>query len=165
MADGGRTGNNGSIPASRLGMGPTAPTRATPDGGWGKMGSLQPPPLGAAPEEMFMRRWVVLAVLPFLWSLSLPAAAEGINNFLIGVNGLITFPADPVMMVVTPSEELEDMPGFPVTGRVAGLIGGTGLGVIRLIGGVYDVVFTPVWVFPSMSPPPRFYLVPGIEEE
>ena len=50
--------------------------------------------------------FVVLSLL-----LAAPASAEGFNNLLAGLNGLITFPADPVMSTIDPPEEFGELPG------------------------------------------------------
>jgi hypothetical protein len=112
-----------------------------------------------------MRGLLVALVALLVLSIGAPAGAGGMNNLKSGVNAILTWPADPVMMVVTPPEKLEDMPGFPVTGRIAGLFGGTLLGAYRLTAGVYDLVFFPFWVLPAFSPSPRYELIPGIEYE
>jgi ABC-type uncharacterized transport system permease subunit len=113
-----------------------------------------------------MRRTVtVLVVLLAALSVAAPARAGGLQNLLIGLNGLLTFPADPVMMVVTPPEQLEDMPAFPVLGRIAGLVVGTLQGGYRAFSGATDVVTAAFIVVPSFSPQPRYQLIPGIEFE
>lgn len=102
--------------------------------------------------------------------------AEGIQNFLTGLNGILTFPADPVAQVILPPEKLEDMPGYEVTGRIAGLFGGTVQATSRVLGGAYDLVLCPVLIpielafrtdlgFPVFSPEPRYELIPWIEYE
>ncbi len=93
------------------------------------------------------------------------ARAEGIQNLVTGLNGILTFPADPVMQVYLPPEKLEDMPLYSVTGRIAGLFAGTLQGAHRALAGVYDVVLSPFVIFPVLSPQPRYELVPGIEYE
>lgn len=110
-----------------------------------------------------MRSLAVPLAVALLLASAAPAHAEGLNNLRAGVNSLITFPADPVMGVVSPPELIEDMPGFPVTGRVVGLFGGTLMGLYRAAGGVYDLVFFPFWIIPTLSPPPRYEVIPGIE--
>jgi hypothetical protein len=112
-----------------------------------------------------MRRLAVFAAVLSMLAVTSPAHAEGWNNLKAGVNGILTFPADPVALTITPPEKLEDMPGYPVTGRVVGLVAGTLLGGFRLLAGVYDVGTFPFWVLPTFSPEPRFELIPGIEME
>jgi hypothetical protein len=112
-----------------------------------------------------MRRTVIVLATLATLSVGTPARAGGLHNLLIGLNGLLTFPADPVMMVVTPPEQLEDMPGFPVTGRIAGLFVGTLQGGYRAFSGATDVVTSVLIVIPSFSPQPRFQLIPGFAYE
>ena len=83
------------------------------------------------------------------------------NRALAGLNGLITWPADPVMRVVHVSEAFEDAPLAPVTGRFLGLGGGLLLGVYRLTMGVLDIVFQPVPYMPMLSPVPRYKVIQG----
>jgi hypothetical protein len=85
--------------------------------------------------------------------------------FLGGSNGLITWPADPVMLTVNPTEEMLDMPGGVVTGRVVGFFAGTLQGIYRLTMGVLDVGLCPLRFFPVFSPEPRYKLIPGWEYE
>lgn len=112
-----------------------------------------------------MRRLAVFVAVLSVLAVTSPARANGMNNLKAGVNGILTFPADPVALTITPPEKLEDMPGYPVTGRVVGLVAGTMLGGFRLIAGVYDIIVFPLWVLPTFSPEPRFALIPGIEQE
>ena len=87
------------------------------------------------------------------------------NRALAGLNGLITWPADPVMMVVHVSEAFEDVPLAAVTGRFLGLGGGLLLGVHRLTMGVLDIVFQPVPYMPMLSPVPRYKAIPWFEHD
>lgn len=102
---------------------------------------------------------------------ALPARAGAVEiakNFAYGINGIVTAPADPVIQVVIPPEKLEDMPLFPVTGRILGLFGGTLQMIHRLAAGVYDIPFAPLAGAvepPLFSPPPRWALLPGVETE
>jgi hypothetical protein len=85
------------------------------------------------------------------------------NTFLAGANGLLTWPADPVMLTVQPTEEMLDMPGGVVTGRITGFFAGTLQGVYRLVTGAFDVALAPLTFFPMFSPEPRYKLIPGWE--
>ncbi|HEY8156980.1 MAG TPA: hypothetical protein VII72_22835 [Myxococcota bacterium] len=87
------------------------------------------------------------------------------NTFLAGVNGLITWPADPVMLAVRPTDEMREMPGGVVTGPVTGFFAGTLLGVYRLATGTLDVALCPLSFFPMFSPEPRYQVIPGWEHE
>jgi len=85
------------------------------------------------------------------------------NTFLAGVNGLITWPADPVMLAVRPTDDMRAMPGGVVTGPVVGFLAGTLQGVLRLVTGTLDVAFCPFSFFPMFSIEPRYKLIPGWE--
>jgi hypothetical protein len=87
------------------------------------------------------------------------------NTFLAGVNGVITWPADPVMLAVEPTEEMRDMPGGVVTGPVVGFFAGTLLGAYRLGTGALDMVLCPLSFFPMFSPEPRYQVIPGWEHQ
>jgi hypothetical protein len=87
------------------------------------------------------------------------------NTFLAGVNGLITWPADPVMLAVRPTDEMRSMPGGVVTGPVTGFFAGTLLGIYRLATGALDVTLCPLSFFPMFSPEPRYQVIPGWEHE
>jgi len=85
------------------------------------------------------------------------------NTFLAGANGVITWPADPVMLAVRPTEEMRSMPGGVVTGPVIGFLAGTLQGVYRLVTGSLDLVLAPLSFFPMFSPEPRYQVIPGWE--
>lgn len=85
------------------------------------------------------------------------------TTFLAGVNGIITWPADPVMLAVRPTDEMRDMPGGVVTGRVIGFFAGTLQGVYRVVTGTLDVALCPLSFFPMFSPEPRYQVIPGWE--
>jgi len=87
------------------------------------------------------------------------------NTFLAGANGLITWPADPVMLAVNPTDEMRSMPGGVVTGPVTGFFAGTLQGIYRLATGALDVVLCPLSFFPMFSPEPRYQVIPGWEHE
>ncbi len=87
------------------------------------------------------------------------------NTFLAGVNGVITWPADPVMLAARPTEEMRSMPGGVVTGPVTGFFAGTLLGVYRLVTGSLDIVLAPLSFFPMFSPEPRYQVIPGWEHQ
>jgi len=87
------------------------------------------------------------------------------NMFLAGVNGVITWPADPVMLAVRPTDDMRAMPGGVVTGPVVGFFAGTLQGVLRLVTGTLDVALCPFGIFPMFSIEPRYKLIPGWEHE
>lgn len=87
-----------------------------------------------------------------------PASARGLNNLMAGVTGVVTFWADPVWSAVDPPESFDDMVGAPVTPHVLGFAQGTLLMAYRATMGVLDIALFPFWVFPTLSPAPRFNL-------
>jgi len=91
--------------------------------------------------------------------------AEGVNGFLAGVNGILTFPYDLVYDVIWPPSNFDELPGAPATAHVLGIVSGGLTGVGRLGWGLLDVTLTPFWVVPTQSPPARLELIPFYEVE
>lgn len=87
------------------------------------------------------------------------------NTFLAGVNGIITWPADPVMLAIEPTDDMRGLPGGVVTGPVVGFFAGTLQGVFRLFTGTLDIALAPLTFFPMFSLEPRYKLIPGWEHE
>jgi len=87
------------------------------------------------------------------------------NRSLMGVNSMVTFPADPVMSTVEPREEFEDLPGAVVTSRVVGFFQGVLLGAYRVFAGSLDVLFSPLTPMKMLSPEPRYMLFDDVEHE
>jgi hypothetical protein len=85
------------------------------------------------------------------------------NTFLAGANGMLTFPADPVMLAIQPTDDMKALPGGVVTGPIVGFFAGTFQGVFRLFSGTMDVALCPFTFFPMFSIEPRFKLIPGWE--
>jgi hypothetical protein len=85
------------------------------------------------------------------------------NTFLGGLNGVVTAPADPVMLAIQPNDEMRAIPGGIVTGHILGFFAGTVQGVYRTLTGTLDVAFAPLAFFPMFSPEPRYKLIPGWE--
>ena len=77
------------------------------------------------------------------------------QKFLAGLNGFITWPADPVMMTVESDEVFPEQ----VAGRAIGVLAGTLQGVYRLLQGAFDMVLCPFGM-PMLSPEPRYTLIP-----
>ncbi len=90
--------------------------------------------------------------------------AEMGNAAGIGLNGLLTFPADPFMSFLDPPDDFEDIPGHQVAAPILGFGAGTALAVYRAMAGIYEILLAPI---PSamVSPEPRIELIPGIEHE
>ena len=112
-----------------------------------------------------MRGIAAAAVLTV--ALGLPAAAHsaGLGGLLLGINGLLTFPADPICDAITPPEDIQDFPAISVVGYPLGFVFGTVLGVVRATTGAMDVALTQLWIIPNLSPEPRFDVIPGYDLE
>lgn len=91
------------------------------------------------------------------------ARAQGFNNFLAGLNGLVTAPAEPVMQVIDPPETLRELPGAPYTSHPLGIASGSLMMVYQLMMGALDIAFTPLWVMPTLSPEARWQMFPDLE--
>ena len=87
------------------------------------------------------------------------------NRLLIGVNSLLTFPADPVVSTLDPLEEFAQLPGGVVSQHFVGLGQGALLGVYRASMGALDIVFSPITPVVMLSPEPRYLLFKGAEHE
>jgi hypothetical protein len=112
-----------------------------------------------------MRKSVAVVACALTFLASTAVGAEGFNNLYAAINGLATFPADPVMGAVEPSEDYDKMPFAQVTGRMVGFGAGTVMMAYRATTAVLDLVFMPFWVFPTLSPEPRWELIPEVEYE
>jgi len=102
-----------------------------------------------------------------LAGVGLPGAvrAEGCNGFLAGVNGILTSPADIVYEAVVPPDMFEELPGAPVSTHFLGFVSGIFSTVNRIGWGTVDIVLTPFWVVPTLSPKPVIEIVPFYEIE
>ena len=107
-----------------------------------------------------VRGIAVLALISLGAMAATPAQARGLEGFLAGLNGVITAPADPVSHVIQPLEDFVEVPGYPFTGRVLGLVSGTLLAAYRTTAGLLDIALTPLWVVPTLSPEARFEIIP-----
>jgi hypothetical protein len=81
---------------------------------------------------------------------------------LTGLNGILTWPADPVMAAAKPPEALEDA-GYAQ--RPLGFGSGILLMLYRSFTGAVDLLLAPIPGFPVVSPVPRYKLIPGFEHE
>jgi len=88
---------------------------------------------------------------------------ERANNFKGGLNGFITWPADPVMRTVEATELFDTW--WPPFNYMAGFFTGTCEGVYRLMMGTVDIAFTPFPYFPMLSPLQRYEVVPFEHED
>lgn len=91
------------------------------------------------------------------------AHAEGFNNFLAGLNGVVTAPPEPVMHVIDPPETLRELPGGMWVARPLGLLTGTGQLIYQTMMGALDIAFTPFWVMPTLSPEARWQMFSDLE--
>jgi hypothetical protein len=110
-------------------------------------------------------RGVAAAAVLLVLTASTTASAKGINNLMAGINGLVTFPTDPVWSAVHPPEAFDGMFGSPVTPHVLGFAQGTLLMVYRAATGALDIAFFPFWVFPTLSPEVRYDFFNNYEVE
>ena len=91
-------------------------------------------------------------------------APEVKNRFLIGLNSLITWPADPVMTTLEPEKQYDRLPSALIKWPAA--VGqGILLGVYRAVMGTLDIVFAPLTSMKMLSPEPRFMLFEGVEHD
>lgn len=86
------------------------------------------------------------------------------NQLLVGAQSVLFAPLDPFAESIWPPEELEELPGAPVTSRVVGAGAGLLLGGYRILMGVTDIVMAPIPMEP-VSPTLRFTLVPHVTQE
>ena len=104
-----------------------------------------------------MRRLAICLALGGMVLSAGPAQANGVNNLIGGLQGIIQAPADPVIHIVMPPEDfIDELPVGQVSGRILGVFSGTLLGVYRVVMGATDIVLSPLWVFPMMSPEARW---------
>ena len=87
------------------------------------------------------------------------------NRYLIGVNSMATFLADPVMSAAEPDSEFDELPGATVTKYPVGFVQGTLLGTFRACAGLLDVLLAPLTPFRMLSPEPRYLLFENAEHE
>lgn len=87
------------------------------------------------------------------------------NRYLVGLNSLITFPADPVMDTVKPRDEFNKLPLAAGTKYVAGLGTGIMLSIYRASMGAFDVICAPLTPMKMLSPEPRWMIFPWAHHE
>ena len=105
------------------------------------------------------------ALLAAAQALATPAGADGLNNLLAGLNGLLVAPADPVMEAIDPPAQMAKLPNADVTKHLVGFFEGTAFMCYRVFMGAVDVALFPFWIFPTLSPKARWDLVPFYEIE
>jgi hypothetical protein len=87
------------------------------------------------------------------------------NRYLMGVNSLVTAPADPVMSTVNPPEEFDGLPLAVATKYPAGFGAGTMLSIYRFGMGTMDLLFAPLTPMKMLSPEPRYMIFPDVTHE
>jgi len=85
------------------------------------------------------------------------------TRYLVALNSLVTFPADPVMGTVSPREEFDELPLSVATKYPVGFVQGSMLSVYRAVMGTFDVVFAPLTPMKMLSPEPRYMIFPDVE--
>jgi len=84
-----------------------------------------------------------------------------VNKLAAGVNGFLTWPADPVMFSIEGDEVFEEFWQPQVTGRIVGALAGLLQAPWRLTTGLFDALTSPLApVMYMVSPVPRFKLIP-----
>ena len=91
--------------------------------------------------------------------------SETRNRFLVGLNSLLTWPADFVMDTVQPAEEFDELPLAAVAKYPVGFIQGTMLAIFRASTGTLDVAFAAVTPMRMLSPEPRYMIFAGVEHD
>jgi len=84
------------------------------------------------------------------------------QQFLTGLNGILTWPADPVMAAVDPPKAFDKANSYER--RPLGFASGLLLMLYRGFTGTLDMALAP-GPLPVLSPVPRYHLVPGFEHE
>ena len=79
------------------------------------------------------------------------------NNAGIGLNGILTFPADPVGFAIEGPEVFEDW--WAPAAHSVGFVAGVAQGAYRAVMGAADVVFSPFPYMPVLSPVQRYRLL------
>jgi hypothetical protein len=110
-------------------------------------------------------RGIAATLVLFVLTAGTSADARGINNLMAGINGLVTFPTDPIWSAADPPDAFEGMVGSPVTPHVVGFFQGTMLMVYRAAMGALDIALFPFWVFPTLSPEARYDFFNNYEVE
>ena len=87
-------------------------------------------------------------------------AGELANRASVGLNGVLTAPADPMMFTLQGDEVFEDLWQPQVTGRVVGFFAGVFQMPYRMLTGGFDFAFSWVPYLQMVSPIPRFKLLP-----
>ena len=76
------------------------------------------------------------------------------NQALAGWQGVALGPVDPFAFALDPPEGFEDLPFSVVSAPFMGFVSGIFMGAFRIGMGVLDLAFSPLYVFPVLSPEP-----------
>ncbi len=87
------------------------------------------------------------------------------NRFLIGLNSVITFPADPVMSTIEPDPDFDELPLAVVTKWPVGFAQGSMLMFYRAYTGILDLTFAAFTPMVMLSPEPRYLLFENAEHD
>ena len=87
------------------------------------------------------------------------------NRASIGLNGIITAPADPVYFAMEGSEVFSKLPAAKFTGPVVGVFAGVAQMTYRIFTGTFDLAFAWVPYLYMQSPPPRIDVLPWAEHD
>ncbi|HJO24788.1 MAG: hypothetical protein GY772_27460 [bacterium] len=92
-------------------------------------------------------------------------ARDMANRASVGVNGMLTAPADPVYFAMEGSEVFSSLPASTYTGPVVGVFAGIGQMAYRVFTGTFDFAFSWVPFLYMQSPVPRVTLLPWAEHD
>ncbi|MBW2269834.1 MAG: hypothetical protein JRH16_14775 [Deltaproteobacteria bacterium] len=92
-------------------------------------------------------------------------ALDGANRATVGLNGILTAPADPLMFAIDGDEVFESLPSAEYTGRGVGFFAGLFQMPYRLLMGSFDLAFAWMPYLYMQSPVPRFTLLPWLEHD
>ena len=112
-----------------------------------------------------MRRTAAsVVVLAMVLALGSPAWARGTDGLKTATMGMTQWPADLFIHLISPPEDFKDeLPAGVVTAHILGAVTGPLLGAYRLLMGAGDLALFPFWIFPVLSPEPRWEWFKDIE--
>ncbi len=87
------------------------------------------------------------------------------NRASVGLNGLLTAPADPVYFAMEGSEVFSKLPAAKFTGPVVGVFAGVAQMTYRVFTGTFDLAFSWVPYLYMQSPTPRVNVLPWAEHD
>ena len=87
------------------------------------------------------------------------------NRASVGVNGVLTAPADPVYLAMEGSQVFDKLPAATYTGPVIGVFAGIAQMSYRIFTGTFDIAFSWVPFLYMQSPLPRVTVLPWAEHD